>query len=132
MHVEQGQHVSEGQPLLSITTDQIAANGEDVNATILATLDRQKQSLIRQIAAEEKRGASDRERLTVQIQGLEAQIADIAAQILLQRERIRVVERLVASGAQLATRGLVSEVEQRRREEALLEQNSASTPSASS
>ncbi|MBC4015421.1 HlyD family efflux transporter periplasmic adaptor subunit [Siccirubricoccus deserti] len=122
VHVEQGQHVSEGQPLLSITTDQIAANGEDVNATILATLDRQKQSLIRQIAAEEKRGASDRERLTVQIQGLEAQIADIAAQILLQRERIRVVERLVASGAQLATRGLVSEVEQRRREEALLEQ----------
>jgi membrane fusion protein len=97
VHVEQGERVNVGQPLLSITTDQIAANGEDVNATILATLDRQKQSLTRQIAAEEKRGASDRERLTVQIQGLEAQIADIAAQILLQRE-------------------------QRRREEALLEQ----------
>jgi membrane fusion protein len=122
VHVEQGQRVTEGQPLVSITTDQIAANGEDVNATIMATLDRQKQSLTRQIAAEEKRGASDRERLTVQIQGLEAQLVDIAAQIGLQRERIRVVERLVASGAQLAIRGLVSEVDQRRREEALLEQ----------
>jgi membrane fusion protein len=122
VHVELGQRVTEGQPLLSITTDQIAANGEDVNTTILATLDRQKQSLNRQIAAEEKRGASERERLTAQIQGLEAQLTDIAAQVILQRERIRVVERLVASGAQLVTRGLVAEVEQRRREDALLEQ----------
>jgi membrane fusion protein len=35
------------------------------------------------------------------------------------------VERIVASGAQLANRGLVSELEQRRREEALLEQRQA-------
>ena len=122
VHVEQGQRVTEGQPLVSVTIDQIAANGEDVNTAILATLDRQHQSVTRQIAAEEHRGHSERNRLTALIQGLEAELNDIAAQFALQRERIHVVERLVASGAQLGMRGLVSEVEQRRREEALLEQ----------
>lgn len=122
IYVEQGQRVEEGQPLLSVTTDQIAADGEDVNASILNTLARQKESLIRQMAAEEQRAASERGRLTAQIQSLETGLGHLGAQMALQRDRIRVVERLVTSGAQLATRGLVSEVEQRRREEALLEQ----------
>jgi len=122
VHVEQGQRVEEGQPLLRVTVDQIAADGEDVNAAILVTLERQKQSLTRQIAAEGHRGNSERDRLTAQIRGAETELADISAQISIQRERIRVVEKLVNSGAQLAARGLVSELEQRRREEGLLEQ----------
>ncbi len=122
LYVEQGQRVEEGQPLLSVTTSQIAADGEDVNATILSTLTRQKASLLGQIAAEERRTISERERLSAQMQGLEAEMGDLRAQIAIQRERIRVVERLVSSANQLAPRGLVSELEQRRREEALLEQ----------
>ena len=122
VHVELGQQVQAGQPLLSIAMDQVAANGEDVNAAVVATLERQRESLRRQIGAEEGRGASERNRLLAQMRGLEAELADIAAQQALQRDRIRVVERLVHSGAALAQRGLVSEVDQRRREESLLEQ----------
>jgi membrane fusion protein len=122
IYVEQGQRVEDGQPLLSVTTDQIAADGEDVNARILATLERQKASLNRQIAAEEHRTVSERERLATLIRSLETELDHFAAQIALQHERIRVVERLVASGAQLGARGLVSELDQRRREESLLEQ----------
>jgi len=122
IHVEQGQRVEEGQLLLSVTTDQIAADGEDVNASILNALARQKESLTRQIAAEEQRAASERDRLTAQIQSLETRVGYLSAQIPIQRDRVRVVERLVASASQLAPRGLVSEIEQRRREEALLEQ----------
>src|SRR4051794_24805151 len=58
--VEQGQVVEQGQPLVAITTTQIATNGEDVNAAILATLTQQKDSLTRQIATEERRTASER------------------------------------------------------------------------
>jgi len=47
LYVQQGQAVEEGQPLLAVTTAQIAANGEDVNAAILATLAQQKGSLTR-------------------------------------------------------------------------------------
>jgi membrane fusion protein len=122
IYVREGQRVEEGQPLLSVTTDQIAADGKDVNTTILNTLARQKESLTRQIAAEEHRAASERNRLLSQMQGLETEIGYLNTQVTIQRERIRIVERLVASGAQLASRGLVSEIEQRRREEALLEQ----------
>ncbi|MDQ3445616.1 MAG: HlyD family efflux transporter periplasmic adaptor subunit [Pseudomonadota bacterium] len=122
IHIEQGQRVAEGQPLLSITTDQIAANGEDVNAAILATLTRQKAALLRQMAAEEHRALSERERLLAQMQGLETELGHLSAQLGIQRERIRVLERILATGAHLASRGLVSELEQRRREEALLEQ----------
>jgi membrane fusion protein len=125
IYVEQGQRVGEGQPLLAVTVSQIAANGEDVNATILDALARQKESLERQIAAEERRTASERERLAAQMRGLETELGHLGAQIAVQRERIGVLERLVASGARLSPRGLVSEVDQRRREEALLEQRQA-------
>src|SRR5919206_4040152 len=42
VHVREGQEVAEGQPLLTIDTDQIAATGEHVNATMLATLSQQR------------------------------------------------------------------------------------------
>ena len=122
VHVEQGQRVEAGQPLLSVAVDQIAASGEDVNASILDTLAQQQESLTRQMAAEAQRAASERGRLLAQIRSLEAGLGHLAAQIAIQEDRIRVVEKLVMSGAQLATRGLVSELDQRRREEALLEQ----------
>ncbi|WP_205963706.1 HlyD family efflux transporter periplasmic adaptor subunit [Roseicella aquatilis] len=122
VHVTQGQRVTEGQPLFNVAMEQIATNGADVNATVLATLERQRQSLLRQIETEHRREASERLRLAAQIKGLEAGIGDINAQLAVQYQRIGVLERLVGSGAQLAGRGLVSEVEQRRREDALLEQ----------
>jgi membrane fusion protein len=125
LFIEQGQTVEEGQPLLAVTTTHIATSGEDVNAAILATLTQQKDSLTRQIAAEERRTASERDRLAARMQSLEAELGQLGAQINVQQERIRLFERIVTSGAQLASRGLVSEMDQRRREEALLEQRQA-------
>ncbi|MBK1660820.1 HlyD family efflux transporter periplasmic adaptor subunit [Paracraurococcus ruber] len=125
LFVEQGQLVEEGQPLLTVVTGQISDSGEDVNATILASLRRQREEMLRQVASEERRTASERERLQAQIQGYEAELGQIEAQVTVQRERIRVVERILASGQQLAARGLASELDQRRREENLLEQRQA-------
>ena len=122
VHVEQGQRVEQGQPLLDVIVDQIAANGEDVNASLLVILARQQQALVRQMAAEEQRATSERNRLIAQTQTLEAGLGQLAAQIALQQERVRVVEKLVASAALLSGKGLMSEVEQRRREESVLEQ----------
>ena len=58
IHINEGQQVREGQPLLTIDTAQIAANGLDVNATMLDTLRSQKDLLTGQIAAEEQRTKS--------------------------------------------------------------------------
>lgn len=122
VYVEQGQRVEEAQPLMSVTTSQIAANGEDVNASMLNTLMLHKDSLARQIAAEEQRTASERKRLTAMIGGLETELVHLRAQIVLQNERTQISEELLANVAQLVPKGYVSELEKRRREAELLEQ----------
>lgn len=122
IYVEQGQRVEAGQPLLSVVTSRTASDGEDVDATVLRSLTRQREALAAQVAAEERRAASERDRLTAQLQGVQNELTHLLAQVSIQQERITLAERLLASGAPLAARGLVAEVEQRRREEALLAQ----------
>ena len=68
VHVHEGQQVQEDQPLLTIATDQIAADGKDVDAAILDTLAHQRDLLARQIAAQEDRTTSERNRLVALIQ----------------------------------------------------------------
>ena len=120
--VKEGQEVEEGQPLLAIQTSQIAANGQDVNVSILSTLESHRNRLTPQIAAEQERTKSEQARLTASIGGLEAEISELQAQIDNQRERIRVSDVLVSNVAGLRARGLMTEPEYRQRELAALDQ----------
>ena len=45
IYVREGQEVEEGQPLLAVETSQIAANGQDVNISILSTLELHRNRL---------------------------------------------------------------------------------------
>jgi uncharacterized lipoprotein YmbA len=65
------------------------------NATILATLTQQKQSLVDQIANEVRHTMSERERLAAQISGLEAELAHLAAEQDMQRLRINLLQETV-------------------------------------
>jgi len=85
VHVEEGDTIREGQPLLTIETDQIAADGMDVNATQLETLRLQKELLAKNIKAEEQRAGSERERLTTVARGLETEISQLQVQMELSR-----------------------------------------------
>jgi membrane fusion protein len=125
VYVEQGQEVDQGQPLLTVATGEVDAAGKDVNAAILNTLEQQRQSLSRQVAAEVKRTASEQQRLSAQIQRLETERALIDLQMAAQRERIRGLEQLAANGAKLIAKGLVSDIDQKHREGAVLEQRQA-------
>jgi membrane fusion protein len=122
IYVKEGQQVEEGQPLLAVETSQIAANGQDVNITILSTLESHRSQLTYQIAAEQERTKSEQARLTALIGGLEAVTSELHAQIDNQNERIRVSDALVSSVAGLRARGLMSEPEYRQRELAALDQ----------
>jgi len=125
VHIQEGQTVVTGQPLLTIDTGQINAEGQDVNASITATLTRQRTSLIRQMAAEEQRGASEKERLTTLIQSLEGEVGNFSAMLKLQNERLQISRGFAESAAKLATKGYVSDVESRRRQQDVLEQDQA-------
>jgi membrane fusion protein len=125
VQVTEGQEVREQQALLTIDTTQISATGEDVNAAILRTLLSQRDELNSQIAGEAQRQATERERLTLLIQGAKDEITQLDGKIPLQQERIKIIESLVASVAKLEAKGIVTTVEfKRRQSEALdLKQN---------
>jgi membrane fusion protein len=122
VHVQEGQQVEDGQPLLTIDTDQIAATGEDINTTMLDTLRQQRELLNRQVQAEEQRTKAEQQRFAALIRGLEAEITSLKSQITLQSDRIHLSDTLVAPAAQLSAKGIMSDVELKRRQEALLEQ----------
>jgi membrane fusion protein len=125
VYVEQGDTVEKGQPLLAVATSQVATSGEDVNLAMLSTLQQQKQALTRQIVEEVYRTSSEQQRLTAQVHEHESVLGHLESQITVQRERIAILEKMVEAGAQLRVKGLVSEVDKRHREEALLEQRQA-------
>jgi len=102
IHVREGDQVQQGQPLLTIETNQISADGYDVNTTMLSTLRSQSDLLNRQIVAEEQRTNSEHERLSSVIHGLNTEIAQLEAQISTQRERLQVAIALTASPEWLA------------------------------
>ena len=122
VHVEDGATVQEGQPLLTIDTDQIASDGTDVNVSLLDMLLAQKQILSKNVEAEEKRAGSEGERLSAVAAGLEAEISQLRAQLKLQNDRLEVANSDLKAGQQLHTKGYMTTVDLRRRQMAALEQ----------
>jgi membrane fusion protein len=122
VHVREGEAVPEGQPLLTIDTTQISAAGDDINSVILQTLSIQEEELNQQIKKEEQRMVSERERLSLLINGLNAEIGQLEAQIPLQANKIALTQDLVTSIEKLVAKGIVSVVEFKRRQSDVLDQ----------
>jgi membrane fusion protein len=122
VQVNEGQDVAEGEPLLTIVTSQITSNGDDVNATVLAVLTQQRDVVERQIAAEERRTASEHDRLASTIKGVEGETAQLEDQRTIQNERLQLSESFVSTGATLVAKGALPAIELKRREQAALEQ----------
>ncbi len=125
VHVEEGSKVRKGQPLLTIETDQITADGLDVNTSMLNTLRSQMALIAENIKGEEQRTGSERERLTALIRGFGAEIAQLEGQIELQTERLKVVESDRDAANELKSRGFMSAVDFKRRQILVLEQKQA-------
>jgi membrane fusion protein len=125
VYVRQGQHVDQGQPLLAVDTSQFAGSGQEVNAAIVQTLEQQKAQLTAQIEEEMRRSDSEKDRLAAQQKELKGEIATYGAQIEAQTSRINLLQQIVNGGATLASKGLVSQVDQKHREDALLQQQQA-------
>jgi membrane fusion protein len=121
VYVNEGQQVHAGDPLFSVATPEIAADGEDVNAAKLATLKHQKEVLAQQILGEQRNAAAERERLTALVASAQAQIGSLHSQIEIQNQRVQVAQTLVSAAQDLLAKGYMSAVEGKRREDAVLE-----------
>jgi membrane fusion protein len=122
VNVKEGDEVEEGQPLFTVSMAQVAANGEDVNASMLQILGLQRDVITGQIASEERRDTSERQRLASVIKGIEAEIAQLEGQRTIQTERLKLSEGFVSSATQLSAKGAMPDIELKRREQAALEQ----------
>ena len=116
IYVKEGQQVEKEQPLLAVETSQIAASGEDINVSMLATLEAQRKLLTNQIAAEQERMKSEQARLTALIGGLKTEVSELQGQIETQKEAVRVSREIVSSVIDLRARGLISALEFAQRE----------------
>src|SRR3954463_9077922 len=101
LYVGEGQHVNAGDPLFTVATPEVMADGEDVNAAKLASMRQQKEMLEGQIAAEQRTEAAERDRLQALIASSETEIGDIRGQIEFQTERIRIAGSLVSAAREL-------------------------------
>ena len=122
IHVRDGQRVEQGQPLLTIQTSQVADDDKDVNATVLGTLRSQRASLSGQIDAEARRVTSEQDRLSATCRHLEQQIAELDEQVEIQSARIKLSNDFVDAANSLKVKGDIADIELKRRQLALLEQ----------
>src|SRR3954469_18334689 len=94
LYVVEGQHVEAGDPLFTVATPEVMADGEDVNAAKLAAMRHQKEMLELQIAAEQRTAATERDRLKALVVSSEVEIGDIRGQIDIQQKRIEIAENM--------------------------------------
>jgi membrane fusion protein len=125
VYVRQGDTVTQGQPLLSVLTNQIAGNGQDVNATMLASLQNQVQALTRRISEEVSRSETEQSRLKSQVTEHESIVGQLQGQMTIQKQRLLLNAKSVEAGLRLRPQGLISDVDERHREELVLEQQQA-------
>lgn len=122
VHVEEGQKVGEGQPLLTVAIDQTAMGGRNVDAEVIEALGRQRALLMEQIATQEARLPAERRRLEERIAGIGGEIAQLETQLEVQRRRARIALELATSVEGLRTKGYMAEAELKRRRDGHLEQ----------
>jgi membrane fusion protein len=125
VHVAEGEAVAQGDALLTVQVDQTAADGSNVDATLLETLAGQKTALRDQVAMQEGRTVSERKRLAAQVAAARDQIAQLESQIALQQERIELAGSIIASAEGLRSKGYFSELDYKHRQQDYAESKQA-------
>jgi membrane fusion protein len=120
VHVQEGQHVERGAPLLTVTDAETSDRGENIDDAKADRLREQRDRLTDQIRLEREKSHTEEERLRSQIAGASTEIAALARQQSIQRERVEIARRQLAGAVELANKGYLSQVEMRRRQDAHL------------
>ena len=117
VHVSEGQHVDRGAPLLTVTDAETSDRGEDIDDAKANRLREQRSRLQDQIRLEKQKSQAEGQKLQSQIEGASTEIAALARQQSIQRERVEIARRQLAGAIELANKGYVSQVEMRQRQD---------------
>ena len=122
---KEGEVVEKGAPLISVNVEQTSENGGGIDSATLASLHQQRQRLDDQIALERQQSTVETQRLQTELAGLQSELATIDQQRKLQVQRTTIVHDQMGSYDTLAKQGVVSQVEQKKRQDAYLSAQAA-------
>jgi membrane fusion protein len=123
--VADGDTVQAGNPLLTVQVERLSAGGADIDAKMRHALIEQRNLEQNQVVLEAATANSERQRLSERIAEEERECQALRDQITVQHSRVALAEEQASVSRDLAAKGYISAVEQRRREDAHLEQAQA-------
>jgi membrane fusion protein len=128
VHINEGQHVDRGAPLLTVSDAETSDRGENIDDAKAGQLRAQRDQLSEQTRLERQKAVAEQQRLEAQIQKTDDQITALVRQRTIETDRIEIARQQVAGAVELAAKGYLSKVEMRRRQDAyLVEQQSQSS-----
>jgi membrane fusion protein len=123
--VTDGDTVRAGDPLLRVAVERMSIAGSDIDANVRRALIQQRDLGLGQVALEEATAASEEQRLRERIVRLEEECQALREQLSVQNGRVGLADDQARMSRDLAARGYIAGVEQRRREDARLGQAQA-------
>ena len=123
--VSDGDTVHAGDPLLRVAAERMSIGGSDVDANVRRALIQQRDLELGQVTLEEATAASEDQRLRERITRLEEECQALREQLSVQRGRVGLADDQARMSRDLAAKGYIAGVEQRRREDARLGQAQA-------
>ena len=116
MHVHEGQLVTSGAPLLTVTVEQANERGGGTDTAVLTNLREQKDRLGDLVGLERRRLAAEVNRLSTDIAGLANELLAFERDRALQ-ERRSIARDQVEAIAELTRKGTVSQLEYMKRQD---------------
>jgi membrane fusion protein len=120
--VSDGDTVHAGDPLLLVADERMSIGGLDIDANVRRALIQQRDLGLAQVALEEATATSEEKRLRERIERLGEECQALRDQLATQQGRVELADEQARLSRDLATKGYVAGVEQRRREDARLGQ----------
>jgi membrane fusion protein len=127
LYVADGDKVAAGQRLLMIRSERRGAQGQSVDASIIANLQAKREAIADRIEIEQKSATVQKQSLTDALAGLEAEVGTMAQSMQTQRERLKVAHDQVESVKPTVEKGYTSMTEFRRRQDVELSLQQATT-----
>jgi membrane fusion protein len=123
--VADGDNVQAGDPLLRVQIGRTSVAGADLDANVRKALVQQRDLQLSEVALQEATARSEAQRLAERIDRLEEERDALNLQIQSQHDRAGLAVEQAEVSRDLAAKGYVSAVEQRRREDARIGQTQA-------
>ncbi len=120
VHADEGASVAKGAPLVTMDRDVGLAGGGDANERLMAQMRDERRHLERRLGLVGEQLDERRALLVARRGGLAAERAALERQLAVSGDRAELAERHVAQIASLAERGVVTETERMRRDDARL------------